>query len=287
MNAIWKREFFSYMRGVTGWLFIAFLLLFEGILCVVNNIILGSARFEATMATLEMVLILAVPILAMRSVAEDKHNRTDQLLYALPMKLSDVVLGKYFAMLAILGIACGVIALYPLFLGMYGFSAYGTAYSSLLGFFLLGAALLAFCMFLSSLTESQIIAAVIGVAGVLALYLLDMLAMVLPSGAGASFLSFVILVLLVALILGLLTKNPTVAAIAGIVGILPLLIVFLVSRGSFDGLFRRFLTGMSLFSRYNSFCNGIFDLSSIVYDVSFAAFFLFLTDQALEKKRWS
>lgn len=287
MIAVFKKEFRSYMHGVIGWLFIAFLLLFEGLFCTVENLLLGSANFEYSLNELQIVLIVAIPLLAMRSVAEEKHNRTDQLLYSLPMRLSEVVLGKYLAMEAIFGISCAVIAVYPLLLTMYGTVAMTTAYCSLLAFFLLGSALLALCMFLSSLTESQIIAAVLSVAGVLLLYLLELIASVLPTSAVTSLIGFILLAVLLAVIIGLLTKNWVVAGGTAAVIAAVILIVYLIDASLFDGALRSFFMGVSLFSRYSLFCNGIVDLTTVVYDLSFGAFFLFLTYQALEKKRWN
>lgn len=287
MSAIFKREFSSYMRNVTGPLFIALILMFEGITCLVYNLVLSSPHFEYSLNYLQLVLIVAVPVLAMRSLAEDKRGRIDQLLYSLPMSLSRVVLGKYFAMVAILGIACGVMALYPVVLSFFGLTDFATAYCSLFAFFLLGAALLALCMFLSSLTESQIIAAVLSVGGVLFIYLLDMLAMVIPTNALVSFIALIILVLAVLAVVLALTKNVRITGLLAAVTIIPMIVTYVVDSSLYQGLFRSFTKSASLFSRYTNFGYGVFDLGTVVYYLSFIAFFLYLTYQSLEKKRWS
>ena len=206
MRAIFKREFSSYMHNVTGLLFIAAIVLFEGFFLMADNLIGQSPNFEDSWANLQIVLIFAVPVLAMRSLAEDKRSRVDQLLYSLPLPLWQVVLGKYLAMVAIFGVACGIIALYPLILCAFGTVSFAAPYCSLIAFFLLGSALLALCMFLSSLTESQIIAAVVGVGGVLLLNLMDSLALIVPSGAMPSLVALLIVAALLLVLLGLLTK---------------------------------------------------------------------------------
>ncbi|MBQ7338894.1 MAG: ABC transporter permease [Clostridia bacterium] len=287
MSAIFKREFSSYMRNVTGPLFIAMILLFEGIFYTLDNLLLMYSNFEYSLGDMQIVLILAVPILAMRSLAEDKRSRVDQLLYSLPMSLSQVVLGKYLAMLAVFGISCGVIAIYPLILSIFGTVNLATAYCSLFAFFLLGAALLALCMFLSSLTESQIIAAVIGVGGVLLLYLMDSIALLVPTGATVSFVAMLVLALLALLLLWALTKNIRISALVAAVVIGSMLVIFFVDSSIYEGMFREVLTGVSLFGRFSNFNYGIFDIGTIVYNLSFIAFFLYLTYQVLEKKRWS
>jgi ABC-2 type transport system permease protein len=287
MSAIFKREFSSYMRNVTGPLFIALILLFEGITCLLYNLILSSPHFEYSLNYLQLVLIVAVPVLAMRSLAEDKRGRIDQLLYSLPMSLSRVVLGKYFAMVAILGIACGVMATYPIILSFFGLTDFTTAYCSLFAFFLLGSALLALCMFLSSLTESQIIAAVLSVGGVMFIYMLDLLAMAIPTGALVSLIALAVLAALLLAVVFLLTKNIRITGLIAVAIYAPMIAVYLIDSSLYQGLFRTITHSASIFSRYTNFGYGVFDLGTVIYYLSFAAFFLYLTYQSLEKKRWS
>ena len=287
MRAIFKREFSSYMHNVTGLLFIAAIVLFEGFFFMADNLIGQSPNFEYSLANLQIVLIFAVPVLAMRSLAEDKRSRVDQLLYSLPLPLWQVVLGKYLAMVAIFGVACGIIALYPLILCAFGTVSFAAPYCSLIAFFLLGSALLALCMFLSSLTESQIIAAVVGVGGVLLLNLMDSLALIVPSGAMPSLVALLIVAALLLVLLGLLTKNLRLTAIVAAVVIGVMLLLYVIKPSMYAGLFYQLVSGMSLFGRFTTFSYGIFDVGTVVYDLSFITFFLDLTYQVLEKKRWS
>ena len=287
MRAIFKREFSSYMHNVTGLLFIAAIVLFEGFFFMADNLIGQSPNFEYSLANLQIVLIFAVPVLAMRSLAEDKRSRVDQLLYSLPLPLWQVVLGKYLAMVAIFGVACGIIALYPLILCAFGTVSFAAPYCSLIAFFLLGSALLALCMFLSSLTESQIIAAVVGVGGVLLLNLMDSLALIVPSGAMPSLVALLIVAALLLVLLGLLTKNLRLTAIVAAVVIGGMLLTYVIKPSMYAGLFYQLVSGMSLFGRFTTFSYGIFDVGTVVYDLSFITFFLYLTYQVLEKKRWS
>lgn len=287
MIAIFKREFSSYMRNVVGPLFMALVLLFEGVLVTLFNLYGQYADFGYSLMYLQYVLILAIPILAMRSIAEDRRTRVDQLLYSLPMSLSSVVLGKYLAMLAVFAIPCGVIAVYPLILGCFGSVNYATAYCSLLAFFLLGAALLALCQFISSLTESQIIAAVVGVGCVLLLFLMDTIAILVPTGALASFLAMIALVLLAALLLWALTKNIRLSGLVALVAVGIMTVVYACDSSLYTGLFRRVIDAVSLFGRFTNFNYGILDVGTLVYNASFVVFFLYLTDQVMEKRRWS
>ena len=287
MSAIFKREFSSYMHNVTGPLFMAALLLFDAIFIFINHLLLQYSDFGYSLSNLQFVLIFTVPVLAMRSVAEDRRNRIDQLLYSLPMSLSQVVIGKYLAMLAVFAIPCGIMATYPLIIGLFGPVNYATAYGALIAFFLLGAALLALCMFISALTESQIIAAVIGVGATLALSVIDTVAIFVPGGSMASFVALLVLVVLLALLLWALTRSVTVTVAAGAVVVGGMTVAYLVAPALYSGLFSKVIRGMSLFGRLVNFNYGIFDVATLVYDISFVVFFLYLTYQAMEKKRWS
>ena len=172
MKAVFKRELKSYFQGFTGYLFIAFLLLIIGIVTVLNNLRNASPKFEYVLADVGFVFLLTVPMLTMRVFSEEKRQKTDQLLYSLPLKTTDIVFGKYFAMLTILAIPTLVMCFYPLILSSYGPIGFLTAYSSIFAFFLQGAGLIAIGMFVSSLTENQIVSAGLSFAVLLVLFLM-------------------------------------------------------------------------------------------------------------------
>lgn len=175
MFAVLKREYKAYMSNVYGWLFMAVLLLFFGFMMFLENLVSGAPYIEYAILSCEYVLILMIPVLCMRSMAEDRRNKTDMFYLSLPLKTSAVVLGKYFALLAVYAIPCGVIAVYPVILNMFGDVNLLGGYSCLLYFFLLGASLIAVCQFLSSLTDNLVVAAVLGILGTLVLYVLPVL----------------------------------------------------------------------------------------------------------------
>lgn len=161
MNAVYKKELKSYFTGMTGAIFVGFILLIAGIYTVVYNLKGLYPNFEYVLSGVSFIYLLTVPVLTMRSFAEEKHSKTDQLLYSLPISVTSVVMAKYLAMLTVLLIPCAVMAFYPLILCMFGTVHLTGAYAALLAFFLLGASLISIGMFVSSLTESQVISAVI------------------------------------------------------------------------------------------------------------------------------
>ena len=287
MLAIYKKELKNYFINMTGYIFIAFMLAITGIFTTIVNLMSAYPTFESVLSNITIVFLLIVPILTMRSVAEERHSKTDQLLYSLPVSVTQIVLAKYLAMFTVFLIPTAIISLYPLILSIFGNVYFGTAYSSILGFLLLGGALIAVGMFMSSLTESQVIAAVTSFGVVFAMYLMSMLASLIPSGAMASLVAFAVVLLIFVFIVYNLTKNATVAGITGAAGAFLLAGLYFINSSLFDGLFASVLNWLSVFDRFSTFTNGLFDLTSVVYYLSLIVLFVFCTVQSVEKRRWS
>ena len=287
MSAVYKRELRAYMNNVYGWLFMAILLLFTGYMMFQNNLYDGAPEFELTLSGSQYALLLLIPILCMRSMAEDRHNKTDMFYLSLPMKTSSVVLGKYFAMLTVYAIPCVILCVYPLVLGAFGPVNYLVAYLAILLFLILGAALIAVCQFLSSLTDNLVIAAVLGVLAVAVLLFAPWLSYVIPLTAIASFIGFVVLALLLAGIAFLATHNLNVTAITAAAAVVPLSVIYILSRSSFEGLFPSLLQFISPFAHFAAFCQfGTFSVQSLILLLSYPVLFVFLTVQSADKKRW-
>jgi len=287
MIAVYKKELKSYFINMSGYIFIAALLLFAGIFVTALNLRGRSAAFEYALSNMTLVFLFIMPILTMRSLAEERHSRTDQLLYSLPLRVSDIVLGKFFAMLTVFLIPVAIMAVYPIILSAFGTVNFAAAYGALLAFFLLGAALIAICMFMSALTESQIIAAVLSFGVLLLCYLMNGIALLIPTTAIASFIGLLVCAMLFALIVWFLTRNSVVTLIAAALCVLPLSGFYYFNRPAFEGLFPDLLSTLSVFDRLNNFILGIFDVGAIVYYLSLTVFFLFLSMQSVEKRRWS
>ena len=218
MNAVLKREIGSYYKSVTGWLLAAFLLIFAGIYCMAYNLSGYTAQFEVVLSAISFIYLIAVPIISMRALAEEKRQKTDQLLYSLPMRLSGVVIGKYLGMLVVLAVPVLILGLYPLILSQFGTVQYASAYAALFAFFLLGACLLSIGLFISSVTESQVAAAVITLVAMLLLFFMNGLASFLSTEASSSLIALMILVVVFAVILQVLAKNPIISILTAILG---------------------------------------------------------------------
>ena len=287
MKAIFRHEFESYFKSMTGYVFIGFLLLFVGIYSYVYNLHSLLASFEYVLSGMSFIFLIIVPVITMKVIAEEKKQKTDQLLYSLPVTMTEVVMGKYLALLALMAIPTAVICIYPLILNFFGDVNLAGAYGAIAGFYFLGAALLAVGMFVSSITENQALAAGITFVLLLVNYFIYSLASYLPSTSYASLIAFAVLAVLIAFVFWLMTKNSYASFIFGVAMEVILIVLYIIDNTWFSNLFPDVMSQISLFERFNNFVDGIFDITAIVFFLSVAGFFIYLSIQSLEKRRWS
>lgn len=255
MTAVLKHELKSYFHSLTAYVFGAFLLAFVGIGAILYNLQAAVSNFEFVLSFSSLVFVVIVPILTMRVIAEERKQKTDQLLYALPITTTQVVLGKYLALLVVYLVPVCFICFYPLLFAQFGEVYLLTSYGSIAAFFLMGAALIALGVFISSLTENQGFAAGIGIAVILLNYYSVSLSEYISATAFGS------------------------VVVAGA--------ALYLDASRFEGLLPAIMTKLSLFERFDGFVNGVFDLTSVAYYLGVAVFFLFLSVQSLEKRRYN
>lgn len=287
MTAVLKHELRGYAHSVSSYLFCAFLLLFVGVGALLYNIESAVANFEYMLEFVCIGLTVIIPVLTMRVIAEERRARTDQLLYSLPLTTAQIVGGKYLALLVVYLVPLCVIALYPLIFAQYGDVYLLTAYGSLFAFFIMGAAMIAVGMFISSLTDSQGFAAGIAIVVFLFNYYSVSLAENISTTAFGAALAFGVLAFLLGLGVYRLTKNGLIGYGVAIAVMAATLIAMFVDDGGLTTLLPTLMEKLSLFARFTAFVSGVFDLTSIVFYLSVAVFFLFLTAQSLEKRRYS
>lgn len=287
MIAVLKHELRLYFHSLTAYVFGAFLLAFVGIGAMLYNIQAAVSNFEFVLSFGSLVFVVIVPILTMRVIAEERKQKTDQLLYALPITTTQVILGKYLALLVVYLIPLALISLYPLVFSQFGEVYLPTSYGSILAFFVLGAALIALGVFISSLTDNQGFAAGIGIAAILLNYYSVSLSEYISSTDFGSLAALCVLVVLLAMLVKYLTKNETLAYF-GAGGLLVLIMGFYIyDPTKFEGLLPQVMADLSLFERFYVFVNGVFDMTAIVYYLTAIVFFLFLAVQSLEKRRYN
>ena len=287
MSAVFRHELRNDFHSLTTYLFGGCLLAFIGLWAMMYNLQAAVSNFEFVLESGCLAFVVVVPILTMRTVAEERRQKTDQLLYSLPITTLQVVLGKFLALLAVFAVPLCVIAAYPLIFARYGEVYLPTSYGSLFAFFLLGAALLAVGMFLSSLTENQGFAAGIGIAVILLNYFSVSLSEYVSSTAFGSAVAIYVLIILLGVLIKHVTGNEKLAWGVGFGLLAVTLVAYFADTAAFEGLLPRVITRLSLFERFYVFVNGVFDWTAVVYYASVTGFFLFLTVQSLEKRRYN
>lgn len=287
MTAVFKHELSNYFHSLTAYFFGAFLLVFVGIGAMVYNIQQAVANFEYVLSFVSLVFVVLVPVLTMRVIAEERKQKTDQLLYSLPVTTTQVVIGKYLALLVIYLIPLCIICVYPLIFAQYGEVYLLTSYGSIAAFFVMGAALIAVGTFISSLTENQGFAAGIAIPVILLNYYSVSLAEHVSATAPGSAAALCVLCCLLGVIIRFMTKNASLAYVVSFVLLLAVGGVYLADSTLFEGLLSRIMTRLSLFEQFYRFVNGVFDLTAIVYYLTVIVFFLFLSVQSLEKRRYN
>lgn len=288
MLAIYKRELKSYFHSMTGCVFIAFLVMFTGIYFMAYNLNAGYPYFSYTLSGSLIVFLVGIPLLTMRSFSEERKTKTDQLLLTAPLSLTKVVLGKYFAMVTVLAVPNVIFCLFPLLIKLQGTAYLLVDYSSIAVFFLLGCVYLAIGMFMSSLTESQIIAFISTFGILLLLYLWDGILSFLPSSALSGMIGILLILTLIVVYIYHMTKNWMLAAGIEAVGIAAALIVYFVKSSLYENLLTKLLGRLVLADVFmNISSSNIVDVSGLLLYVSILIIFVFLTIQTIQKRRWS
>lgn len=289
MLAIFKKELRSYFRGMTGFVFVALFLVVLGIYASVICFSSASPRYEYVFYNSSFVFLITVPVLTMRSFAEERRQKTDQLLYSLPITTTQIVVGKYLAMLCVFAVPVLVSCLYPFLIRMFdpsGAMSFPAIYSAICAFFCLGAALISVGMFISSLTENVFISAIVSFVTLLICYFMGQLARLLPSEPTAATVIFSILIFLIALIIFFATKSRTLGWIVFMVFEIPVGVISFVKPQLLEGLVPKVFGVLSMYDRFFTFADGLFDLKVILYFVSISVLFTVFTVQSMEKRRW-
>lgn len=287
MLAIYKKELRSYLTSMAGYVFIAFILLILGIYFTAYNLQYASPDFGSTLSAVTFLFLIITPVLTMRILAEEKKNKTDQLLLTAPVPVWKIVAGKYLSMVSVYLIPVLIACFYPFIMGKYGTVSYSVAFTAIFGFFSLGCAQIAVGLFLSSVTESQVIAAVLTFGVLFCSYVMDGIETFFSTTALSSMLAFLVLAVVAALVIYQMTKDTVLASVTGIVLAAVVLIIYFVKASIYEGLIQKLLDLLAITNHYDNFVGGILDVSGIVYMLSIICIFIFLTIQSIQKRRWS
>jgi len=289
MLAVFKKELRTYFRSPLGYVFIGMMMLIMGFYYSYYTLYYQYADYYHVLNACTSLVLFVIPILTMRILSEERKNRTDQILLTTPIKTTDVVLGKYFAAVVIFLVVILLSTLQPIVTAVVfkGVMSFQMTVGGYLAFLMLGLAFIAIGMFISAMTENQLIAAVITIALFSVLMLSEgFYALVSTS----RYVSLGVLLVLLAAVLFLIYSSIhdiLVTVIVGIVGVLGVVVTFFIVPTAFDGLLGKILKSLSIFERYAAMFSGVFAATDVIFFITVAAFFLFLTYQVIERRRWN
>lgn len=287
MTAIFKREFKSCFTGMIGWVIAAVSLFFLGLYFTNRNLLYASSDFASVLYTMTMILLFLLPAISMRSFAEERKNKTDQLLLTSPVSIPAIVAGKFLAELAVFALPLAAAVVMPLLLQVFGTVSLVAAYSALLGYLLLGGACLAVGTWISALTENQILAYLATFGALLVAYLMNGIQTMFTTGNLLAFIVFMIVLLVAAVLVGVICKRLAAGAVVFCAGAVVLFVLFQLRPAWLLTAFNAVLSALALFEPFKDIVGGMFSIPAIVYYLSVMGLFLFLTGQALARRRWN
>lgn len=287
MTAIFKREFKSCFTGMIGWVIAAVSLFFLGLYFTNRNLLYASSDFASVLYTMTMILLFLLPAISMRSFAEERKNKTDQLLLTSPVSIPAIVAGKFLAELAVFALPLAAAVVMPLLLQAFGTVSLVAAYSALLGYLLLGGACLAAGTWISALTENQILAYLATFGALLVAYLMNGIQTMFTTGNLLAFIVFMIVLLVASVLVGVICKRLAAGAVVFCAGAVVLFVLFQLRPAWLLTAFNAVLSALALFEPFKDIVGGMFSIPAIVYYLSVMGLFLFLTGQALARRRWN
>lgn len=181
MKAIFKKEMNIYSNTVIGTVFISVFMIAATIYFYMYNIASESSSMLYLFQDMDVIMLVLIPLLTMRLMSEEKKNKTDQLLLTAPVSVPEIIMGKYFAAVAIFGASLLITLIFPAAIVIFGKPAVGVLVGSYIGFFLKGCVYIAIGLFISSLTENQIISALLMFLVMVLFFIMDTLASVFPA----------------------------------------------------------------------------------------------------------
>ena len=288
MAAIYTRELKSYFYSMTGCIFIAFMTLFLGIYFMSYNLGSGYPYFSFSLTGMLSIMMFSIPVLTMRSLSDERRSRTDQLLLTSPVSVTGIVLGKYLSMITVFAATVLVAALCPLIIMANGTAYLAADYASLLAYFLLGCVYISIGLFLSSLTESQIIAAVSTFGVLLLLFLWPSLMMFLPTTASGCAVGFFLIWTAAVLIILRVTDWAALGFVLEAAGAAVLAVLYFAKPSLLEHSLSDVLGKLAFTDVFQTFvADHILDIGGLLLYVSTIIFFIFLTVLSVEKRRWS
>ena len=286
MISIYKKEIRSYFTTMTGYVFLGFLVLLMAIFFSMINVTGLNPNYAIVLSNCAILFLILIPTLTMRLFAEETRQKTDQLIFTSPISVGQIVIGKFLAAFSLFVLGLLITCIFPMIITRFGELPFAATAGAYVGYLLLGTCFIAAGLLISALTENQVIAAVGTFAMLFIFYILNSLAQAMPADPLSSLVFVAILILALAFVVYDSTKNIYAAGIVAVVGFVVIGVLFAINNLLFDNLIYKVLVWFSVLSRFSNFNAGIFDLTDIVYYITFTLAFIYLTINVIEKRRW-
>ena len=287
MLAVFEKEFKGYFRSAVGSVFIGLFLLVSAGIFVFGYLLNGVVAYTAYLSYLNLVLMITVPILTMKTFSEERRTKTDQLLLTSPVKASDIVLGKYFAAVAVLFITLLLHSLDAIVISFFSINMYFLdVLVAYVGLFLVGCAYIAIGVFVSSTTDNQVISAIITFAVLLVIYIIQWLSTSVTSSVTTGIVTCAVIALGIVVLIYCTTRNKVASVCTAIGCALAIAITALINSDIYAGLLNSMLTWLSLIERFTEYLKGSVSISSLIYLLSLSFVFVYMTVYQVEKRRW-
>lgn len=288
MFTIFPREVKSFFQTTIGYIFMAIYLLLFGVYFVYLNINpTPNNAYTVTIENMVFIFVLLAPLLTMKSLSEERKNKTDQLLFTSPKSIMSIILGKYFAAVFLFFITLFITMIYPFLLSLFGNVHLPTIFTAYIGFFSMGCTFIALGIFISSLTENQMIAG-IGTLGIsMMIWLIDSISDKFPVDSFSGVVFAIIISLIICLSIQQLLKNIIITVFTVLVSTVTIIGLFIYRKTFFEGLIKKFSNWISIPKHSRDFYLGILNVSDLFYFISFIFIFLYLTIVIIERRRWA
>ena len=286
MIPIIKKELRTYFNSMVGYVVLAGFVLFTAFYYSLYCIRSLYPDYSIVLSSTSIVFLIVIPIITMRLFAEEMKQKTDQLLYTAPLKIESIVIGKFLSAFIFFLIGMAITTLFPFITSFFGELPTSQITGTFVGYILLGATFISVGLFISVLTDNQIIAAFGTFGALFAFFMLDGLMELIPLDTNSSLIFVGVLLLGFSFIVYDSTRSVIAGVITAVLGITAIIVLYIINPLFFDGAIVKTLGWFSLLLRFQNFSAGILNVSDIIYYLTFAAAFIYLTINVIEKRRW-
>lgn len=271
---------------MVGYIVLAGFVLFNALYYSLYSIRMLYPDYSYVLSSTSIVFLIMIPIITMRLFAEEMRQKTDQLLYTSPLKIEAIVVGKFLSAFLFFLIGMAITVLFPFIISFFGDLPSAQITGTYIGYILLGAAFISIGLFISVLTDNQIIAAFGTFGALFLLFMIDGLVEMIPVDTTSSLVFVGVLILAFGFLVYDGTRSVPAGIITAVFGVAVIVVLYVINPLFFDGAMVRTIGWFSLLSRFGNYASGILNVSDIIYYVTFTAAFIYLTINVIEKRRW-